>query len=102
MSIIQTIRDKGARIAVFLIALALTGFILTDYLTGRSSSLFGGGLATTVGKVNGQKIDVKDFDRKLALREKSNTNNADPRNKYINELWDQMVNQILIQQECDK
>jgi peptidyl-prolyl cis-trans isomerase D len=103
MSIIQTIRDKGARIAVFLIALALTGFILTDYLTGRSSSLFGGGPSTTVGKVNGQKIDVKEFEKKLALREKSNQDKEnEPRSKFVNELWDLQVNQILVQQECDK
>src|SRR5438045_9799530 len=102
MSIIQTIRDKGARIAVFLIALALTGFILTDYLTGRSSSLFGGGPSTTVGKVNGEKIEQKDFARRLALREKSNQDNTEPSTKFVNELWDVEVNEILVKQECEK
>src|ERR1043166_5437070 len=99
MSIIQTIRDKGARIAVFLIALALTGFILTDYISGRSSSLFGGGQSTTVVKVNGKKIDQKDFDRKISLRQKNNQNN-DPNMKIVNEIFEQQVSQIVVQQEC--
>jgi peptidyl-prolyl cis-trans isomerase D len=102
MSIIQSIRDKGARIAVFLIALALTGFILTDYLSGRSSSLFGGGPSSTVGKVNGQKIDQKDFARKLSLRERSGQDNNEPSAKYANDIWEQEVNQILVEQECEK
>src|SRR6185436_7131853 len=101
MSIIQTIRDKGAKIAVFLIALALTGFILTDYISGRGSSLFGGGPSTTLGKINGQKIDQRDFEKKLALRQQSNQDNSE-RNKFVNELWDAEVSQVLIQQECDK
>ena len=96
MSIIQSIRDKGARIAVFLIALALTGFILTDYLSGRSSSLFGGGPSSTIGKVNGQKIDAQDFERKVSVREKSNPDNTESRNKYVNDVWTQEVNQLVI------
>ena len=35
MSIIQDIRDKYARISVIAIALALIGFILTDYVKGK-------------------------------------------------------------------
>ena len=87
---------------MFLIALALTGFILTDYISGRGSSLFGGGSSTTLGKINGQKIDQRDFEKKLALREKSSQDNSEPRNKFVNELWDAEVNQVLIQQECDR
>ena len=48
MSIIQTIRDKGAKVSVVLIALALVGFILTDYFSGRGRGGFSG--SNTIGK----------------------------------------------------
>jgi peptidyl-prolyl cis-trans isomerase D len=102
MSIIQTIRDKGARIAVFLIALALTGFILTDYFSGSSTGIFSGGSSSTVGRVNGEKIDMQDFERKISVRERSNPDNTDPRNKFVNDVWNQEVNQLLIKQECER
>jgi hypothetical protein len=38
MSIIQDIRDKYARISVIAIALALIGFILTDYVRGETGA----------------------------------------------------------------
>jgi len=41
MSIIQTIREKGARITVVIIAIALVGFILTDYFQSRNRSAGG-------------------------------------------------------------
>ena len=56
MSIIQTIRDKGARISVMLIALALIGFILTEYFSGKSRGAFRGNSANSVGRFNGKSI----------------------------------------------
>ena len=70
MSIIQTIRDKYARFAVIAVAVALVGFILIDYISGRGSSFFKGG-ATSLGSVNGQKIDELDFERKVQMQEQS-------------------------------
>jgi peptidyl-prolyl cis-trans isomerase D len=101
MSIIQTIRDKGARIAVFLIALSLIGFILTDYLTGRSSSLFRNGPGTTLGKINGEKIEQGDFSKKLDIAERNKQENED-RTEIVNKLWSDEVGRILVDQECAK
>ena len=70
MSIIQTIRDKYARLAVIAVAVALVGFILIDYISGRGSSLFKGG-ATSLGSVNGQKIDELEFEKKVQMQEQS-------------------------------
>jgi hypothetical protein len=55
MSIIQDIRDKYAKLTVVLIALALVGFILTDYFSGKSRGMLGGP-SSTIGVVNGTKI----------------------------------------------
>lgn len=55
MAIIQTIRDKYAKVAGALIILALVGFVLTDLgKTSFSSS-------TTAAKVEGEKIDVQEL-----------------------------------------
>lgn len=55
MAIIQTIRDKYAKVAGALIILALIGFVLTDLgKTSFSSS-------TTAAKVEGEKIDVQEL-----------------------------------------
>ena len=57
MSIIQTIREKGAKISVVLIALALLGFILTDYVAGKNRGSGGGASSNSIGSVNGKKIN---------------------------------------------
>ena len=68
MSIIQDIRDKYAKVAVVAIALALIGFILTDYFSGRG----GGGRVTgskSLGSVNGKTVNADDFARKVQQAE---------------------------------
>ena len=55
MSIIQTIRDKGAKVSVVLIALALVGFILTDYFSGRG----GGAVGTCAWIIPGARVSTK-------------------------------------------
>lgn len=68
MAVIQKIRDKYAKLAGFVIALALVGFILMDAVSGRSGlgDLFGFGKSTYVAKVDGEKIDYKDYARRIA------------------------------------
>ena len=64
MSIIQTIRERGAVIVIAIIALSLIGFILMDSRSG-TGKMFGGGNTTTVGSVNGDKIELSDFNDKV-------------------------------------
>src|ERR1700754_2945722 len=61
MSIIQQIREKAAWLVFGLIALSLVGFLLMDAFVGRSRMF--GNKSTVVGSVNGQKIEVTDFDK---------------------------------------
>ena len=53
MAVIQKIRDKYGKLAGFIIALALVGFILMDAASGRFGELFG--RDNSVAKVNGKK-----------------------------------------------
>ncbi|RYZ44643.1 MAG: peptidylprolyl isomerase, partial [Chitinophagaceae bacterium] len=65
MSLIQNIRDKYARVAVVAIGLALLGFILMDAFAGGGGGLFGGP-DTTIGKINGDKIEADGFMRRVS------------------------------------
>src|SRR5678815_5951196 len=67
MSVIQSIRERYAKWAVIAIALALLGFILTDYFQAKNK--MGSGNSSTLGLVNGKKIDYISFETKLKARD---------------------------------
>jgi len=107
MSVIQTIRDKGGLISAILIAIALLGFILMDAFTGRSN-IFGGS-STTLGTVNGKKIDYIDFNKKYTAesdyrQQQQQGYPLDDRSRQqLNEsVWNQEVIRILAAEEFDK
>lgn len=108
MSVIQKIRDKYSRIAVIAIAVALLGFILIDYISGRSRGLFSGGNSNSVGSINGNKIDALDFEKKVQQQEDyiKQQPNAQPaeavRQQAINATWEGEINRILMTEEIDK
>lgn len=105
MSVIQKIRDKYARISVIAIALALLGFILTDYLSTRGGNIFGGESSTTIGVVNGQKIDYIDFENKvktLEERQQAQGQMEMNRQQLVQNVWNQEVNQIIMESEFEK
>lgn len=95
MSIIQNIREKGAWVTFALIAVALIAFILMDGL-GRGGA--GMSATSTIGKVNGTKIELGDFDQKLNMYSQG----GQDRNAIIPQLWNMEVDRILIEQECEK
>ena len=106
MSIIQTIRDKGAKVSVVLIALALVGFILTDYFSGRGGGAVGG-TGGTVGRVNGNKVAFEDFSKKVDQTEENMKQQGYPdgaalRQQAIDQTWNQEVNRIILTEEFDK
>ncbi|MCW3116910.1 MAG: hypothetical protein JWM28_992 [Chitinophagaceae bacterium] len=105
MSVIQTIRDKGGLISAIIIGIALLGFILMDAFTGRSN-MFGGN-STTLGTVNGKKIDYIDFNKKLTAEQEARQRQGYPMDdqgrQQLNEsVWNQEVNKILADEEFDK
>lgn len=106
MSIIQTIRDKGAKVSVVLIALALLGFILTDYFSGKGRGATGGG-PNSVGSVNGQKIGAEEFQKYVDRVESNMQQQGYPSGgattqQAIEQAWSQEVGRILFTDEFDK
>jgi len=94
MGLITQIRKNGSWIMVILIALGVGGFILMDMTVGQTS-LFGSA-QPTLGKINGQKIDVTNFTNTESLLGSS----GDPLVRR-NSLWDFMVGEIIIKGEAD-
>lgn len=98
MSVIQSIRDKGAWIVFAIIALALIAFILQDGV-GRGG---GASSSTTIGKVNGQKIERQAFEEKLAMQERMYGAQGAQRDQLIGSLWTQEVERLVLNQEYEK
>jgi len=99
MSIIQTIREKGAVIVIAIIALSLIGFILMDSRSG-TGKLFGGGNTTTIGSVNGDKIELSDFNDKVKEMEQQYQNSGSaPTDQIKQSTWDQMVAEKIVTEQ---
>jgi peptidyl-prolyl cis-trans isomerase D len=99
MSIIQTIREKGAVIVIAIIALSLIGFILMDSRSG-TGKLFGGGNTTTLGSVNGDIIEMSDFNDKVKDMEQQYPNNGSSQTDQIRKaVWDQMVAERVVTEQ---
>ncbi len=109
MSVIQSIREKYAKWAVVAIALALLGFILTDYFQAKER--MGPGDSSTLGTVNGKKIDWVSFESKLKSINEDAQRNAASQGRQISEaelqnnneqLWNNQVEQIIMEPEFKK
>ncbi len=104
MSVIQSIRDKYARWAVVAIAISLLGFILMDAFSGRSSL---GGSSTTIGEINGRKVDYIDFERKVkAQEEQARAQGYDMgesgRQQVSESVWNGEITQTLMDEQFEE
>jgi peptidyl-prolyl cis-trans isomerase D len=105
MSIIQDIRDKYARLTVILVAIALVGFILTDYFAGQSRA--GGRVTSGVGSVNGRDINFDVFNQKVTQTEDNMKSQGYPQGagltqQALEQAWNQQVSTMLLEEEFSK
>jgi peptidyl-prolyl cis-trans isomerase D len=109
MSLIQTIRERGGLISAIIIAIALLGFILTDYF--QAQSRMGRGNSTTLGSVNGKKIDYINFETKLKARDEQQQAAAQQQQQEYTEaqkhqtaegMWNQEVEEIIMSSQFTK
>ncbi|MFZ9386414.1 MAG: peptidylprolyl isomerase [Chitinophagaceae bacterium] len=106
MSIIQSIREKGAKVTVVIIAIALVGFILTDYFQSQGRSA-GGGPSNTVGRVNGKGINFETFNRQVDQTQENMKQQGYPAGPSttqtaIDNTWEQEVGRILMEEEFER
>ena len=106
MSVIQSIRDKAAWIIIGAIALALIAFIVQDALQGGGRGFFSGN-STTLGKVNGTKIDYRDFEQRYKIAEENYRAQNYPVNDQLSNqiresLWNEYIDDALMGEEYKK
>ncbi len=98
MSVIQQIRDKYAALVIALIALSLVAFILMDAFVGRGPGENPSG--STLGKVNGEKIDKGRFDNMVNLQQQGQQ--GAQKDQVVNAVWSQTVDDMVMEQEYEK
>jgi hypothetical protein len=81
------------------IGIAMLAFLLGDLLNS-GNSLFSGN-STTIGKVNGQVIDYRDFELKAKMLDRISNSSQDP-NSLRDNLWDEKVSEIIYFEQYDK
>ena len=91
MATLEKIRSKSVLLIV-VIGVALLAFIVGDALT-NGQNLFGD--PTTVAKVDGEKIDVTEFQRKLEERSQQNQNSQ--RQMDDQALTEQVLNEMIME-----
>ncbi len=91
MALIGTIRKRGAWILVVLIALGLGGFIIQDMFSGTGPTGMVG--QPDLGKVNGEKLDINDFNRTESILYSGASGDIYSRRSA---LWDYYVEKALI------
>jgi len=104
MSIIQSLREKGAWIMTAVIAFALLVFVVEEGL--RNKTMFGDS-SNTLGKVNGTKIDRIQFEERLKRIEDRYTQmgyNMDDNSRMQerNRLWNEYVDDAVLEKEYEK
>lgn len=103
MSVIQKIRDKYAVVIVVVICLAIVSFLLQDAFFGRNS-LFN--RSTIVGKVNGEELDVAEYQRLIQEQESNyrqgGSVDEQTRQNIREQVWNEFLNDKILGEEYDK
>jgi peptidyl-prolyl cis-trans isomerase D len=101
MSVIQKIQEKYAKLMAIIIAVALMIFVVMLAFE-NGGRLFQGSNSTSVGKVNGTTIELADFSKKVDQQEKSYGSGAGAQEQALEGVWNQEVNDVLLNSELDK
>ena len=104
MSIIQSIRDKAAWIIIGAIALALIAFIVQDAFQNRNII---GGDSTTLGVVDGTKIDAIEFEERYKRAEELYRQQGYPMNDMMRtsireSLWNEYVDDAIMKDRFEE
>ncbi len=108
MQIIQSIRDKGAAIVIVVITLSLIGFILMDAQQGGGGNGLFSSNSNDVGKVNGEAIELMDFNKKVKVAEDMQAQRSGQRPTGIQtyqvreQTWNQVVAEKVFFEEAEK
>lgn len=104
MSIIQRIRDKAAWFILIAIAVALIGFLVQDAFVGRGGGGLFRGRSTSVGSVNGKKLEANEFEAmvtQIKNQYKQYNYPIDEANAR-EQAWNGFIAETTLEDECEK
>lgn len=104
MSIIQQIREKAAWLVFGVIALSLLGFLLMDAFVGKGGRGMFSSNSTTLGVINGEKVDYIGFEKKKKSMEDQYKASGYPVNEMMQQniqeqVWNQYIEDNVLQKE---
>ncbi|MBQ6192430.1 MAG: SurA N-terminal domain-containing protein [Bacteroidaceae bacterium] len=106
MATLQKIRNRG-KILIFTVGLALFAFIAEEFV--RSLSYTQTERHQRVGKIDGEKINVQEFNAQVEeytdvvkFTQGVNTLSDDQLSMFRDQVWQTLVNDKIMQRECDK
>jgi peptidyl-prolyl cis-trans isomerase D len=106
-SVLEMIRRRTG-LLVGIVGLALVIFILESLLSS-GQSIFGGDEASSVGYINGKKVDRNEFinrveyqTNQVKARRQSNDIDDQTRGQIIDYVWNQYINDLVIKPEYEK
>jgi peptidyl-prolyl cis-trans isomerase D len=103
MQIIQSIKDRGGVIMAIFIAIALISFILMDSKSGENRPT-----SSDIGKINGNTIDLNDFNKRVKGEENKQAQQSGQQPtgaaamRIRGQVWDQIVAENVFYAEADK
>ena len=101
MASLESIRKRSG-LVLGVVGLALVAFVLTDALSSASSMQPSD---NTIGEINGEVIEIQDFERALkqSVLVKYGANTTDANNRQERkQLWDNMVKEAILNPEYEK
>ncbi len=105
MALIGTIRKHSA-LAVILVGVAITAFIVSDLFTGRGKR---GQALPSIGTIAGEEITVKDYNQRVEDNIEIQRTNQNKENLTAQETfdirqstWTQYLNEIIMGKEYDE
>ena len=108
MSVIQTIRNRYGKIAGAVIAIALIGFIISDARNGSFGNFFGTH-DSNVMKINGTKVDPKEYQMRIKEYEtlymmynKDRPLDDATRAQMSEQVVQMIVYETIVDEQCDK
>ncbi len=106
MSVIQKIQDKYAKLMAVVIAVALLTFVVMLAFE-NGGNIFRAGQSTTIGVVNGNKIDALSFEKTITQAEAMMERQGYPagamlRQQAIETAWNQELSRMVMKAEFDK
>ena len=96
MAVLNKIRQRSVFL-ILIIALALFSFVLADVIRSGGFS----GKDNSIATVNGEEISREEFARQVEAYQQNMRGNIST-TQAVNRVWDQELNQIIVEEQVEK